>query len=220
MSATPAPPLVQARDIVLRAGGVTVLDHVSIDVQDGAEISLTGRSGSGKTSLLLVLAGLLRPTSGTVVHRARTDSRPDVAMVFQAPSLVPELTAVENVMLPLRLHGTGVVQARDAAQRVMAAMGVPDVADALPSQLSGGQLQRLTVARVLALGPRLVLADEPTGALDRPNALMVIDALREEVARSGGSLVVATHDEELADLFSHRAVMHEGRFLAPVGVRA
>lgn len=204
--------LLEGRDLGLRLRGVTVLDQVDITISAGQQLALGGRSGSGKTSLLMLLSGLLAPTTGTLT-RAAADarSRSAVGMVFQAPSLVQELTARENVMLPLRLRGVDVAGARAAGDRAMARLSVAEVADALPGQLSGGQLQRVAVARVLALAPRLILADEPTGALDRANAMAVVTALRDDAAAAGGALVLATHDEEIAELFGDRRTMSEGR---------
>jgi putative ABC transport system ATP-binding protein len=124
-------------------------------------------------------------------------------MVFQAPSLVPELTALENVILPARLHGATREEARARGERALSLVAL-EGGDALPDQLSGGQQQRVAIARVIASRPRLVLADEPTGALDRATALVVTAVLRDEIRDTGGALVLATHDEELAGVFPAR----------------
>lgn len=212
---TDAAPVVVATGIGLRYGATPVLVDTNVIVEPGSELAVTGRSGSGKTTLLLVLAGLLRPASGTVrwpgLDSAPTARRAQIGLVFQAPSLLPELTAAENVGLPLRLRGSTVEQARAATRRALDVVGLRDAADALPAQLSGGMQQRVAVARVLAGAPRLVLADEPTGALDRDSAFTVLAALRDQVTAAGGALVVATHDEELAGLLADRAVLDEGR---------
>jgi putative ABC transport system ATP-binding protein len=143
--------------------------------------------------------------------------RRQIGVVFQAPSLVPELTAAENVMLPLRLRGTSRQQAVAAALEALSIVDAAEAAQALPAGLSGGQQQRVAIARVLAGKPRLVLADEPTGALDRVNALSAVTALRDEVRRTAGALILATHDEELADLFAARTVLDQGRIAEGVG---
>jgi ABC-type lipoprotein export system ATPase subunit len=208
-------PVVVGVGIGLSYGATRVLADTNIVIDPGAELAVTGRSGSGKTTLLLVLAGLLAPGRGSVrwpgLDAAPARRRGQIGLVFQAPSLLPELTAAENVALPLRLRGSTVRQAEEATQRALDVVGLRDAAGAFPAQLSGGMAQRVAVARVLAGSPRLVLADEPTGALDRDSAFTVLAALRDQVTASGGALVVATHDEELAGLLADRAVLDEGR---------
>jgi len=214
-------PLVAACDVTIRFGRVSVVTAVEISVAAGAEMVVTGRSGSGKTSLLLTLAGLLEPAEGSVTWPGLAADpmirRGQIGVVFQAPSLVPELTAAENVMLPLRLRGVSRQQAAAAALDALAIVGAAEAAEALPAGLSGGQQQRVAIARVLAGRPRLVLADEPTGALDRVNALRAVTALRDEIGRTGGALILATHDQELADLFSARTVLDQRRIAEGVG---
>jgi putative ABC transport system ATP-binding protein len=210
-----AEPVVVATGVGLSYRHTRVLDDASVIVEPGAELAVTGRSGSGKTTLLLALAGLLPPDRGTVrwpgldpdPHRRRAQ----IGLVFQAPSLLPELTAAENVALPLRLRGSPVGEAAAATRVALGIVGLSEAGEALPAQLSGGMQQRVAIARVLAGGPRLVLADEPTGALDRDSAFTALAALRDHVATRGGALVVATHDEDLAGLLAHQAVLDEGR---------
>lgn len=213
-------PVVVAAGIELRYGTATVLSDASVLVQAGAELAITGRSGSGKTTLLLVLAGLLAPNRGTVRWPGLDPDpgvrRSQIGLVFQAPSLLPELTAAENVALPLRLRGLSIDQAAEATRDALGTVGLGDAAGALPAELSGGMQQRVAVARVLAGSPRLVLADEPTGALDRTAAFTVLSALRDRVNATGGALVVATHDEELAALLAHRTVLHAGQLRTAV----
>jgi ABC-type lipoprotein export system ATPase subunit len=214
-------PLVAARGVTIRFGSVPVVAGVNVSVSAGAEMVVVGRSGSGKTSLLLTLAGLLEPAEGSVTWPGLAIDpmarRRQIGVVFQAPSLVPELTAAENVMLPLRLRGASRQQAVAAALEALAIVDAAEAAQALPAGLSGGQQQRVAIARVLAGRPRLVLADEPTGALDRVNALRAVTALRDEVRRTEGALILATHDEELADLFAARTVLDQGRIAEGVG---
>jgi ABC-type lipoprotein export system ATPase subunit len=136
-------------------------------------------------------------------------------MVFQSPSLLPELTALENVSLPLRLRGWTREVAVGSAHRSLSELGLEHEVDALPAQLSGGQQQRVAVARALAGRPRLILADEPTGTLDRAHARLVLTALRDRARALGAGLVLATHDEELADVLTSRAVIEDGA-LRPV----
>ena len=206
--------LVSARALGMRYGAARILHGVDLDIDAGSHLALVGRSGSGKTTLLLVLAGLLTPTEGRVSWPGlATDvsaRRGQIGMVFQAPSLMPELTALQNVTLPLRLRGIDRADAREDSLRALDLVGVVDLAEALPAQLSGGQQQRVAIARALAGGHRLVVADEPTGALDRAHAHEAALALREGVAMTGGALVLATHDPELADMFDQQLTVADG----------
>lgn len=214
MSTREPAPLVSANALGMRYGATRILHDVDLDIDAGSHLALLGRSGSGKTTLLLVLAGLLTPSEGRVSWPGlATDAavrRGQIGMVFQAPSLMPELTALQNVTLPLRLRGVGRPGAREESLRALDLVGVADLAEALPAQLSGGQQQRVAIARALAGGHQLVLADEPTGALDRAHAHEAALALREGVAATGGALVLATHDPELADMFDQQLAVADG----------
>jgi ABC-type lipoprotein export system ATPase subunit len=206
---------VAARDLSIAFGDTSILHRVDIDVMAAGELVISGRSGSGKTSLLLVLAGLMPPTGGTVTWPGLAADAPrrrqQIAMVFQAPSLIPELTAAENIRLPLRLRGWGRDESIRAAAEALDQVDLrPAHGEVLPSEMSGGEQQRVSVARAIATRPRLLLADEPTGALDRANAIAVVAALRASVERDGASLVVSTHDEEVAAQFAAQvAVEHQ-----------
>ena len=223
MTSTGPGALVCATSLGVRYGATRILRDIDLEVRPGARLALTGRSGSGKTTLLLALAGLLPPSEGTVTWPGlatnRTERRGQIGMVFQAPSLMPELTAFENVTLPLRLRGETVDTAREQALGALSLVGAADLAAALPAQLSGGQQQRVAIARALAGEYRLVLADEPTGALDRAHANEAALALRDGVAATGGALVLATHDPELADLFDDRLAVADGTILRSVRSR-
>lgn len=212
-------PLVVADALGVRLGGTAILRDVDLTVQQRTDVALTGRSGSGKTTLLLALAGLIAPTSGRVswpgLVPEATTPRGRIGLVFQAPSLVPELTARENVTLPLRLAGMDVQAARVAAAAALDTVHVADCADGLPAQLSGGQQQRVAVARALAGRHQLVLADEPTGALDRVQAHGVVQALIDGVRAVGGALLLATHDPELAAMLDQQLVVDEGLLVQP-----
>lgn len=226
MSAAPAETLDQALvaacALDLRYGGTAVLRQVTLAVHPGDHVAVRGRSGSGKTTLLLLLAGLLAPSAGSVswpgLGPDPVRRRGEIGMVFQAPSLMPELTALQNVTLPLRLRGTSVDEARSRAVAALAAVRAEDLADAFPDQLSGGQQQRAAIARALAGHSRLVLADEPTGALDHAHAQDVALALRDGVAATGGALVLATHDPDLAALFDQQVAIDDGA-VTPQGAR-
>jgi ABC-type lipoprotein export system ATPase subunit len=214
MNGTDELALVRTQALGVRYGKVEILHDVDLEVAAGAHVSVMGRSGSGKTTLLLILAGLISPSRGTVTWPGLSQDarfrRAEIGMVFQAPSLMPELTALQNATLPLRLRGVARDESRVASLRALESVGAADVADALPAQLSGGQQQRVAIARALAGGHRLVLADEPTGALDRARAHEVALALRDGVAATGGGLILATHDPALAEMFDQQLTVLDG----------
>lgn len=194
---------------------VVALHDANGAVYPGEHIALMGPSGSGKTTLLHLLAGLDAPTTGHLSWPAigdRDGLRPGpIGVVFQSPSLLPPLDVVENVALPLLLAR---VHASEARRRALAALDTLDLgllAGKLPEELSGGQAQRVAIARVLASRPRLILADEPTGQLDHDTARHVVDALLDAAVSSGAGLVVNTHDPIVADRFPTHWTMADGR---------
>ena len=193
--------ILSAADLTVAFTGRVVLDGFSVDLAQGEQCALTGRSGSGKTTLLLVLAGLLTPTAGTVDLRLQPAQ---VVYVPQAPSLVPELTAVQNASLGLRVRGVAPAEAEDRGRRQLRLLGLEDADDALPAELSGGMQQRVALARALAVEPRLLLVDEPTGALDQATGTRVVEVLKEHAARTSATVVVATHDLAVARHFSRQ----------------
>lgn len=207
---------VAGRKLSIAFGSICILDRVDIDVVLPGELVISGRSGSGKTSLLLVLAGLVAPSGGKVswpgLAADAKQRREQIAMVFQAPSLIPELTASENICLPLRLRGWTRDESIRASTEALERVGLREAhAEVLPSEMSGGEQQRVSVARAIATRPRLLLADEPTGALDRTNAAAIIATLRASVVPDGASLVVSTHDEDVASQFAtHAFVENQG----------
>jgi putative ABC transport system ATP-binding protein len=208
-------PLLRATGVTVGYGRTVIVRDTSVELRAGDEIALLGRSGAGKTTLLLALAGLLPVRTGAVTYDDASNREDLVAMVFQAPSLVPELTALENVALPLRLRGTPAATAYSRAEAALGQLAVHGV-DAMPHELSGGQQQRVAVARVLATGHRVVLADEPTGPLDRATGHAVLDALRRHVAEVDGALVVASHDTELVAGFPAQWTMSDSTVSAGV----
>jgi len=205
--------LVLGVELSVRYGRTCVLQGVDLELRAGDEVALVGRSGSGKSTLLLALAELL-PVGGSISWPALPADaqarRAAMGLVFQAPSLVSELSAVENVALPLRLRGQDRASSRAAAAAALTDVELGDALAALPAELSGGQQQRVAIARVLAGEPRLVLADEPTGALDSATGTRVVQVLRDRVRRVGGALLLATHDEDLASLLPRRLLMQDG----------
>ena len=190
--------ILSATGIRVTFAGRAVLNGLSFTLGDGDRCAVLGRSGSGKTTLLLVLAGLLKPDAGTL----DSDLDPaDVVYVPQAPSLIPELTAAQNASLGLRVRGVRPALAEERGQHWLRELGLTDVDDALPAELSGGMQQRVALARALAVGPRLLLADEPTGALDQATGARTVGVLTEFAARTGATVVVATHDAAVAARF-------------------
>ena len=191
------------------------LQPTDCEVHDCARIAVVGPSGSGKSTLLHLLGGLDDPSVGTVQWPAigpRSALRPGpVGMVFQGPSLLPPLTVLENVALPAVLAGTPDREARDEARLALETLGLSELADKLPEEISGGQAQRAAVARALVGEPRLLLADEPTGQLDHASATVLIATLLATAARTGAALVVATHDPAVAGQLHERWEVHSGR---------
>ncbi|HYX89342.1 MAG TPA: ABC transporter ATP-binding protein [Gaiellaceae bacterium] len=181
-----------------------VLDGVDLDVGAGELVAVTGRSGSGKSTLLNIVGTLDRPDAGSVeVCGVRLDGAPESALaplrrdrigfVFQSFHLLPELTGLENVLLPARLNGRG--PALERGRRLVEQLGLGEAAERLPAVLSGGEQQRLAIARALVNDPRLVLADEPTGNLDTDSGVAVLRLLRA-IADEGRAVLLVTHELE------------------------
>jgi putative ABC transport system ATP-binding protein len=194
-----------------QSGGhpLTVLDDVSLRVDEGESVAVVGPSGSGKTTLLGLCAGLDRPTSGTVslagtdLGSMSEDERTavrgrNIGFVFQGFRLLPTLTALENVTVPLELRGEGGRRAAEAAGALLERVGLGDRLDHYPAQLSGGEQQRVALARAFVHRPRLLFADEPTGNLDGETSGRIQDLLFELNREAGTALVVVTHDADLA----------------------
>ena len=190
-------------------GGLTVLKGVNLDVMPGEVVGLIGPSGSGKSSLLHAAGLLERPTSGEIRidgedvggldERARTHIRlAKIGFVYQFHHLLAEFDARDNVALPLRIAGVGQAQARQRASEVLTALGLGERLTHQPAQMSGGEQQRVAVARALANRPRLLLADEPTGNLDPATSQTVFEALHDLVKKTGVAALIATHNMELA----------------------
>ncbi|MGW5861276.1 ABC transporter ATP-binding protein [Streptomyces sp. NPDC055239] len=209
-------PLVVCTDAALsfgRGSGAVVAVHgANLRLRRGEQLAIVGPSGSGKSSLLHLLAGLERPTSGTVTWPG-LPGPVGIGLVFQADSLIPALDVLENAALPLVLTGHTQAMARAAAGRALALVDGAELAHRLPEEISGGQAQRVAVARVLAQSPGLILADEPTGRLDHATGGRVLDALLATAHRTGAALVVTTHDPAVAARLSMRRTMHNGRLL-------
>jgi putative ABC transport system ATP-binding protein len=205
-----------AEDVSLATGRIRVLDGVSLVARTGQMLAVTGPSGAGKTTLLSILGGLLAPTSGSVAYDGLPvgtragEPRAGTAFVLQTYGLVPSLTAEENVSIALRSAGVGPAEAVRRATAALERVGVGDLADRLIQELSGGQLQRVAVARALAAEPDVLLADEPTSELDERNRDLVVGEIRAEALR-GALVVLATHDPEVAEMCDDEIHLVDGQ---------
>ncbi len=206
----------------VESGGhpLTILHPLSLTVPDGQFLAIVGPSGSGKTTLLGLMAGLDAPTSGTIEIGGTDITALDedrlavlrgarIGFVFQFFHLVPSLTALENVLVPMELVGRRDARARATA--LLAEVGLGDRGHHYPSQLSGGEQQRVAIARALANDPPLILADEPTGNLDGANGRHILDLLLSVRTARQVTLVLVTHDNEIAALADARLTMRDGR---------
>ncbi|GAA4214798.1 ABC transporter ATP-binding protein [Actinocatenispora rupis] len=215
-------PLLVAADVRRSFGATPALDGANLSVRAGEVVAVMGPSGSGKSTLLHCAAGILLPDSGRVTYdgaelTALSDARrsalrrSEFGFVFQFGQLVPELTCLENVALPLRLAGT---RRRDAARTALewlARLGTADVAGKRPGDVSGGQGQRVAVARALVTGPRVLFADEPTGALDSYHGEQVMRLFTESARDSGAAVVLVTHEPRVAAYADREVVVRDGR---------
>lgn len=210
--------LVEARNIARTFGhgnrSIAALVSATFQVEAGDRIAIVGSSGSGKSTLLHIVGGLDGPTTGSITWPAlgrRSDLRPSkVGFVFQSPSLLPSLTVLENVALPLLLSGAPADVAAAAAHEALCSIALGDIEAKLPEELSGGQAQRAAFARALVCRPALVLADEPTGQLDARTAGHLFDVVLDVLDRSSTALVVATHDSAVARRMSRVWQMDHG----------
>jgi putative ABC transport system ATP-binding protein len=202
-----------------------VLAALDFAVGAGETVAVTGPSGSGKSTLLAIMAGLERPTAGRVARDGEdaTDwdeerlarwRRGRVGFVFQNFRLMPTLTALENASFPLEMQGLGPAAAAERALALLTELGLAARAEHRPDQLSGGEQQRVAIARAYAHKPALILADEPTGSLDRATSARVLDALLAVHARSQAALVVVTHDPATAERMGRRVRLDAGRLAA------
>ena len=211
------------------AGRVDILHNISLEVAAGETLGLVGPSGSGKSSLLMVMGGLEQATGGSVMALGQDLTamnedqlalfrRDNMGVVFQSFHLIPTMTALENVATPLELAGAK--DAFDRAEAELKAVGLADRVDHYPSQMSGGEQQRVALARASAPRPRLLLADEPTGNLDETNGKAIIDLLFDLRDRHGATLIMVTHSNELAARCDRVIRLRDGRIDAPLAKAA
>lgn len=200
---------------------VPVLKNVSLDIKKGQIVSIVGKSGSGKSTLLHVLAGFMRPESGSIIVANQETSRlsesehaafrlNNFGFIFQNFQLMPGLTAFENIELPLKLKGIPKKERQPNVEALVKKVGLTQVADHYPNELSGGQQQRVSIARALVTNSPIILADEPTGSLDsetEQEILLLIQSLNESL---GLTFVIITHDNEVANIAHEKYRLHDG----------
>ncbi|MGE0725738.1 MAG: ABC transporter ATP-binding protein [Alphaproteobacteria bacterium] len=223
-----APPLVQIDRIGKTFGAgetaVHALADVDLTVSAGEVVGLRGPSGSGKSTLLNVVACILEPSAGRLALDGRTIwdggyriadlrrmRRETIGFIFQFHNLLPFLNAIDNVALVMTIAGTGSVAARARARELLDYLQVGRRSTAMPSRLSGGEAQRVAIARALANRPRVILADEPTAALDSERARAVMDLLRRVAQEQQAAVLVVTHDEKIFDRFDRMVTLRDGR---------
>ncbi len=229
----PTRPLVRLQDAHRRFHlGETVvkaLDGVTLDIHPGEFMAVWGPSGSGKSTLMNLVGLIDAPDDGQVWFENQDSRTLDddaltafrgrrIGFVFQSFNLVPVLSALENVMLPMQVAGIGKSEARERAARALAEVGLERFVASRPDRLSGGQRQRVAIARALAIRPRLVVADEPTANLDSENSRMVVDLMREMNRAHGVTFVFTTHDPRLLDHVDRKVLLRDGRIERDEGV--
>ena len=223
----PQEPIINLKDIHLTlksdAGPVNILRGIDLTVQQGETVGIIGPSGSGKSTLMSIMAGLEVPTTGSVViageclEKMDEDAlarfrRDNVGIVFQSFHLIPTMTALENVAIPMELAGKKNAFAM-AAER-LEAVGLADRATHYPAQLSGGEQQRVALARALSTNPKILLADEPTGNLDGKTGDVIVDLMFRLHAEEGTTMVLITHDDTLARKCTQQVRLEDGRVVA------
>ncbi|MFC9653829.1 MULTISPECIES: ABC transporter ATP-binding protein [unclassified Streptomyces] len=219
---TPVGSLLIADDLRKSYGPTPALDGVTFSIHPGEVVAVMGPSGSGKSTLLHCLAGIVPPDAGTITYRGRvlTDMpeaersalrRSEFGFVFQFGRLVPELTCLENVALPLRLNGVRRKDAERAAREWLERLEVAGIGSQRPGEVSGGQGQRVAVARSLVTSPRVIFADEPTGALDSYNGERVMELLTEAARSTSAAVVLVTHEARVAAYSDREVIVRDGR---------
>jgi ABC-type lipoprotein export system ATPase subunit len=221
--------LVRARGLKKSFGATSILKGVDVDIRSGEFVCVWGPSGAGKSTLLHVLGLMTPPDAGSLSlfdrdvvgltpGEAATMRNRKIGFLFQAHHLLPDFSILENVMIPLLLRGDARASAASTAKPLLERLGLGHRLTHRPSEASGGELQRTALARALITGPSLVLADEPTGNLDRDNGEKVERLLEEEVRARGASLVLVTHNEALARRADRRLILMDGQLSSQEGV--
>ena len=218
--------MLEADDVTVRLGSSVALDGVSLSIQPGELLAVVGRSGSGKSTLLHCLAGILTPVSGEVrfrggrldhwSERRRSEWRlRNVGVVFQFGDLVPELSLADNVRLPLLLAKVSRAETARRTAEMMERLEIADISGRRPGEVSGGQQQRAAIARALVHRPAVVLADEPTGALDTVTGQLVLEALLLAARQQNSAVVLVTHEARLSSYCDREITLRDGAVVEP-----
>jgi lipoprotein-releasing system ATP-binding protein len=215
--------MIKAKSLTKSFGKLQVLKGVDLDIQRGEVVSIVGSSGAGKTTLLQILGTLERPDSGEIDfdgenpmvlndHKLSAFRNQHIGFIFQFHQLLPEFTSIENVMIPGMIAGKPKSELEQQAKELLERLRLTDRMHAKPGTLSGGEQQRVAVARALMNKPKILLADEPSGNLDSKNARELHELFFELQKELGQTIVIVTHNEELAEMANRRLVMVDGRF--------
>ena len=218
--------MIDVKNITKSFGSLQVLKGIDLHIDRGEVVSIVGPSGAGKTTLLQIIGTLDRPDTGSVCvdgvdttrlsQKALSDFRNrHLGFVFQFHQLLPEFTAIENIMIPAFIAGKSTAQAKERAQELLQFMGLSDRASHKPAELSGGEKQRIAVARALMNNPAVILADEPSGSLDTHNKQELHQLFFDLRDRFGQTFVIVTHDEQLATLTDRTIHMRDGLLQSP-----
>lgn len=213
--------MIDIKEVTKSFGNLQVLKGINLHINKGEMVSIVGPSGAGKTTLLQIIGTLDKPDSGNIIIEGTDVSQlstkklsefrnQHIGFVFQFHQLLPEFTAIENIMIPAFIAGLSRNKAKERAEELLGLMGLSDRADHKPNQLSGGEKQRVAVARALVNNPAVVLADEPSGSLDSKNKAELHQLFFELRDKLGQTFVIVTHDEELAKLTDRTIHMKDG----------
>lgn len=219
--------MIQIKNVtkVVRSGAddLTILDDVSLEIPDGQFVAITGASGSGKSTLLGLIAGLDAPTTGAILidgdditkmseDNLATLRSEKLGFIFQSFHLIPSLTAFENVLIPMEIRGQK--DSKDRAASLLAEVGLTNRGHHYPTELSGGEQQRIAIARAFANSPKILLADEPTGNLDSRNGAHIFELMSNLHGQNNLSLVLVTHDQNLAERAQRRVILKDGKVIS------
>ena len=218
--------MIEIRNIKKSFGNLEVLKGIDLDIEKGKIVSIVGPSGAGKTTLLQIMGTLDKPDQGSVIidgtdvmklsdARRSAFRNKHMGFVFQFHQLLPEFTALENIMMPALIGGTSRREAKRRAEELLAFMGLSERASHKPNELSGGEKQRVAIARALVNKPDVVFADEPSGSLDTQNKQELHRLFFDLRDQMGQTFVIVTHDEQLADLADRKICMQDGRIVSP-----